>query len=90
MSDLALSNHDIEDYYQQFKINFIACIDYHSLNQYGLKDGSYVLNLGNQHWTGLFVIDQTGVYFDPFVVIYPVKLKSSAPKLFIQTIRSNL
>jgi hypothetical protein len=81
MSDLALSNHDIEDYYKQFKINLIACIDYHSLNQYGLNDGSYVLNLGNQHWTGLFVIDQTGVYFDPFGVIYPVEVKEFCPKI---------
>jgi hypothetical protein len=79
--DLSLTNYDIEEHYKSFKINLIACIDYHNLNQYALNNGSYVLNLGNQHWTGLYVIDQEGVYFDPFGVIYPVEVKKFCTNL---------
>ena len=86
--DLPLTNHDIEGYYKQFKINLIASIDYHDLNQYGLNDGSYVLNLDIQHWTGLYVIDQVGVYFNPFAIIYPVEIISSDDR--IQPIKSVL
>jgi hypothetical protein len=93
--ELPLTNYDIEAHYRQFKINLIACIDYHDLNQYGLHDGSYVLNLGNQHWTGLYVIDQVGVYFDPFGVIYPVEVKKFCQNIIysddqIQPIKSVL
>mmetsp|Transcript_7670 Transcript_7670/g.8128 ORF Transcript_7670/g.8128 Transcript_7670/m.8128 type:complete len:149 (+) Transcript_7670:1102-1548(+) len=92
-SDLALTNFDIESIYKLFKINLIACIDDHNLNQYGLNDGSYVLNLGNQHWTGLYVIDNQGVYFDPFGVIYPLEVKRFCPNIIysddqIQSLKS--
>mmetsp|Transcript_4437 Transcript_4437/g.4454 ORF Transcript_4437/g.4454 Transcript_4437/m.4454 type:complete len:189 (-) Transcript_4437:258-824(-) len=93
MNDLALTNKDIEQIYERFKINLIACIDYHDLKLYGLNDGSYILNLGNQHWTGLFVSGNEGVYFDPFGVIYPVEVKKFCPKLIysddtIQSLKS--
>src|SRR5690348_7646415 len=79
--DLPLTNYDIETEYEIFHINLIACIDYHDLNQYKLHDGSYVLNLGNQHWTGLHINNNVGVYFDPFGVIYPLEVKKFCPKL---------
>lgn len=44
MNDMSLKNYDIMDNYKQFKIDLIACVDYHDLNKYGLNDGSYVLN----------------------------------------------
>jgi hypothetical protein len=78
--DLPLTNYDIEAHYERFKINLIACIDYHDLNQYGLHDGSYVLNFGNQHWVGLYVIDRVGVYLDPFGIIYPPEV---LPKYYL-------
>jgi len=66
-----LSNFDIEEIAPSFRINLICCVDYHEIINYQFVDGSYILNLGNQHWTCLYVKDQKGIYFDSFGQIYP-------------------
>ena len=75
MNQLILTNIDIEEIYPLFKINLLYCIDYHQIKDLKLCDGSYILNLGDQHWTCLYVKDKKGVYFDLFGVIYPTEVK---------------
>ncbi len=76
-----LSNFDIEEMAPLFKINLICCIDYHDIINYPLKNGSYILNLGNQHWTCLYVKNKQGIYFDSFGVIYPTLVKQFCPNI---------
>lgn len=70
-----LTNFDILEIYELFKIDLIACIDYKDLKNYDLEDGSYILNLNNKHWVALFVKDNKGIYFDSYGVIYPKEVK---------------
>lgn len=70
-----LTNYDIEEIYPLFKINLICCIRYRDILNYPLVDGSYILNLGNAHWTCLFVKNKEGFYFDSYGVIYPTEIK---------------
>lgn len=90
-----LTNYDIYEIYPLFNINLICCIDFKELVYYTLKDGSYILNMGNQHWTCLFVKNKKGVYFDSYGVIYPNEVKQFCPDLIysddtIQTLGSVL
>lgn len=70
-----LTNFDIIEIAPIFKINLIAVIDYHDLQHYDLKNGCYILNLGNKHWTALFVKNYYGFYFDSYGEIYPTEVK---------------
>jgi len=70
-----LTNLDIEEISPLFHIKLIAIIDYKDLKYYQLKDGSYMLNLGNKHWTALYVKDKIGLYFDSYGQIYPSEVK---------------
>jgi hypothetical protein len=70
-----LSNFDIDEISPLFNIDLICCIDYHQLLNYPFKNGSYILNLGNKHWTCLFVLNRQGVYFDSYGQIYPKEVK---------------
>lgn len=70
-----LSNFDIEEIYPLFGIDLKAVIDYKDLKYYDFDDGSYILNLGNKHWTSLFIKDGHGFYFDSYGVIYPREVK---------------
>ena len=76
-----LTNFDIEDIAHYFKINLICCIEYHSIINYDLVDGSYFLNLGDQHWTCLFVKNKKGIYFDSFGAIFPKEVKQFCPNI---------
>ncbi len=76
-----LTNFDILEIFPLFKINLIACIDHRDLYKYDLKDGSYVLNLGNKHWVALFVKNEQGVYFDSYGEIYPQSVELFCPDL---------
>lgn len=76
-----LTNFDIIDYKLYFKINLICCIDYHDIIKYKLVDGSYVLNMGNQHWTCLFIKNKKGVYFDSYGAIFPLEVKQFCPNI---------
>jgi hypothetical protein len=77
-----LTNFDIEEIFPQFKINLLACIDYHQIINYPLQNGSYILNLGNKHWTCLFVKNGQGFYFDSYGQIYPNEVKLFCPNLY--------
>ena len=77
-----LSNFDIEEIAPLFKINLICCVDYHDIINYQLRDGSYILNLGNQHWTCLYVKNRTGFYFDSFGEIYPTIIEEFCPNIY--------
>ena len=70
-----LSNFDIEEIAPLFEINLMCCCDYHDILNYPLLDGSYILNLGNMHWTCLFVKNKEGFYFDSYGQIYPREIK---------------
>lgn len=88
-----LTNFDIEEIYHLFKINLICCSDYNNIFNYPLKNGSYILNLGNQHWTCLYVKNKKGIYFDSFGEIYPNAVKQFCPNIIysddtIQSINS--
>lgn len=76
-----LTNFDIEEIAPLFHINLHAVIDFHDLKYYPLLDGSYILNLGNKHWTALFVKNKKGFYFDSYGVIYPPDVKSFCPNI---------
>jgi hypothetical protein len=76
-----LSNFDIEEIAPLININLICCIDYHQIINYPLNDGSYILNLGNAHWTCLFVKNRQGIYFDSYGQIYPTKVKIFCPNI---------
>lgn len=76
-----LTNFDIEEFAPYFKINLICCIDYHDIKYYPLMNGSYILNLGNAHWTCLYVMNKKGFYFDSYGQIYPSEVKSFCPDI---------
>lgn len=76
-----LTNFDIEEIAPLFKINLICCITYREILNYPLNDGSYILNLGNAHWTCLFVSNRQGVYFDSYGQIYPKEIKIFCPNV---------
>jgi len=76
-----LSNFDIEEIYPLFYIKLIACIDHKDLNNYNLVDGSYILNLGNKHWSALYVLNKQGFYFDSYGIIYPQSVKIFCPNV---------
>ena len=76
-----LTNFDIEEMAPYFKINLICCIDYHDIRNQQFKNGSYILNLGNQHWTALYIKDKQGIYFDSYGEIYPTPIKKFCPNI---------
>lgn len=76
-----LSNFDIEEIYNLFHIDLHAVIDYKDLLKYPFLDGSYILNLGNKHWTCLFVKNSKGFYYDSYGVIYPKEVKIFCPNV---------
>ena len=76
-----LTNFDIEEIAPLFKINLICCTDYHNILNYTLQDGSYIVNLGNKHWTCLYVKSRQGYYFDSFGEIYPIEIKRFCPNI---------
>jgi hypothetical protein len=71
-----LTNYDIEEIAPLFKIKLICCDDYHNIFNYPFQNGSYILNLGNKHWTCLYIKDNQGVYFDSYGEIYPTPIKN--------------
>lgn len=78
-----LTNFDIEEIYHLFKIDLKACIDYHELLHFPFEDGSYILNLGNAHWTALFIKDGDGLYFDSYGVDPPVAVQKFCHELSV-------
>ena len=76
-----LTNFDIEEIAPLFNIDLHAIIDFNDLKYYPLLDGSYILNLGNKHWTALFVKNKKGFYFDSYGVIYPPAVKKFCPNI---------
>jgi hypothetical protein len=77
-----LTNYDIWEIYPLFKINLVCCDNYKNIFDYDLIDGaSYILNLGNKHWTCLYFKNNKGLYFDSYGIIYPKIIKQFCPNI---------
>lgn len=76
-----LSNYDIEQLCEIFKIPLISCCSKDELKNYKPKNGCYIINLqnsydgGGTHWVSLFINHTDATYFDPFGQIYPYEIQ---------------
>ena len=69
-----LSNFDIMDLSKLLKIDLIACCSKSQLQNYKIKNGSFVINLDDNagsHWVALYIRNNYACYFDPFAMKPP-------------------